>query len=117
VALDVSELEGKVYFFETTEAVLNHTPRWKANVEFPPLSPREAEAAARAEAQRLRPDVTAWWLDNIELRPIIDDCWCYVVELSRADIVIMGKWYLLKVPVLMNGQAVQGALQQRDLLK
>ena len=117
MALDVSEFEGNVWFFETTEAVLNRTPRWETNAEFPPLSPRKAEVAARAEAQRLRPDVKVWSLDTVELRPVIDDCWCYVVGLHRGDIAITGKPYFLKVPVLMNGQAVQGALEQRDLLK
>ena len=117
MALDLSEFEGTVYFFETTEAVLNSAPRWNTNAAFPPLSPRKAEEVARAEAQRLRPDVTAWRLDTIELRPIIDDCWCYVAELSRADIAFTGKPYFLKIPVLMNGQAVQGATQQRDFQK
>jgi hypothetical protein len=117
VALDLSEFEGTVYFFETTEAVLDHTPRWKTDAAFPLLPPRKAETAAREEAGRLRPDVKTWRLDTIELRPVIDDCWCYVVELHRGDIPIQGKPHFLKVPVLMNGQAVRGALQQRDLQK
>ena len=117
VALGLSVFEGKTYFFETTEAVLNGTPRWNTNADFPPLSPRKAEAAARSEAQQLRPDVATWWLETIELRPIIDGCWCYAVRLTRGDVAITGMPYFLTVPVLMSGQAVQGALQQRDLQK
>ena len=74
VALGVSEFEGKVYFFETTEAVLNGTPRWKTNADFPPLSPRKAEAAARNEALRLRPDIEEWLLESIKLRKVLDEC-------------------------------------------
>jgi hypothetical protein len=106
--LELSTFEGKHYFFEVTEAVLNGTPRWKENVAYPPLSPRDAEAAARAELQLLRPDVGAWMLVHIVLRQIIGQCWCYVVVFHRGDIAITGLPEYLSVPVLMNGQAVHG---------
>lgn len=80
---------------------------------YPPLSPRDAEAAARREAQLLRPDVTAWWVDEIKLRQIIEDCWCYVVVFSRADVAFAGLPDILGVPVLMNGNAVHGTPTSR----
>ena len=117
VSLGLSDCEGKIYFFETREVVLNGTPRWRTNADFPPLAPREAEAAGRREVQRLRPDVAEWTRLDIELHQIINDCWCYNVCFLRGDVSYTGSPPVIKVPVLMNGQAVCGALQQKDVEK
>ncbi len=110
-AMVICEFELKVYFFEATDVVLESTPKWRPHADFPPLSPRRAEAVAVAEAKRLRPDVPGWKLDNTELRQSYDDWWYYVVSLYRSDF-IMGKPALMQVPVLMNGEAVHGTTEE-----
>ncbi len=107
-SLGLSTFEQKHYYFEVTDSDLNNAPRWMKSAAYPPVSPRDAEAAARTEARRLRPDVTSWHLDGIELRPVVEDCWCYHVAFSRGD-VFVGLRELLRIPVLMNGYAVHGA--------
>lgn len=111
VNLSLSEFEGALYFFETTEAVLNAAPRWKKGSEFPPLSPRKAMAVALDEAKRIRPDVSKWNMESVSLSQHGDDeeeCWVYCVRFSRGDIVITGLPFYLDVPVLMSGEAVRG---------
>jgi len=109
VNLCLSEFEGALYFFETTQAVLDATPRWKSGSEFPPLSPRRAMAAALQEVERIRPDVTKWNMDDVNLRQCGDDeCWIYSVRFWRGDIAIAGLPFFLDVPVLMTGEAVRG---------
>jgi len=112
VGLAVCEFEGKVYFFEATAEVLATTPKWNAATDFPPLSPRRAEAVAIAEARRLCPDVPGWKPDNIALRQLDGDFWYYAVSLYSAGLVI-GRPHVLEVPVLMNGEAVHGTTEQK----
>ena len=112
-SLGLSTIEQKHYYFEVTESDLNKAPRWIENTPYPPLSPRDAEAAAREEAHRLRPDVTAWHLDAIELRNVVQDCWCYHVVFFRGDVAIAGLPEFLRIPILMNGRAVHGSTASR----
>jgi hypothetical protein len=107
----ICEFEGKLYFFVAPDEVLKSTPKWRPHSDFPPLPPRRAKAIAIGEAQRLRPDIPGWRLDNIELRQAYDDWWYYTVSLIRSDF-IMGKPALMQVPVLMNGEAVHGTTEE-----
>jgi len=103
--LSDSDFEGVTYIFQTTRSSIRSTPKWKPNEEFPPLSPRKAEAAALGRAHQLRPDVSTWNTESICLNYIGDD-WFYLVKLWRADIAITGLPYFLEVPVLMDGNAL-----------
>lgn len=115
--LSVSEFEGRLYFFYVNSSDLDSGPKWLGSAPFPPLSPRHAESAARAEAQRIRPDVTKWLLDSIKLVPIrsLDnpEVWYYCVRLWRGDIAITGLPYFLEIPVLMDGRAVAASTKER----
>ena len=106
VTLGIPEFEGALYFFQTTRGVLRQTPQWKPEAEFPPLSPRRAERAALQRAQQLRPDVKKWHRESICLRESAGDAWYYEVTFWRGDIAITGLPSLLRVPVLMDGQAL-----------
>lgn len=105
------EFEGEVFYFDFESSALDSAPKWSAKADFPPLSPRKAEAVALNWAQSVRPDVTKWLLESISLEPrngLDDDgCWYYVVTFSRGDIAVTGLPYFLRVPVLMSGRVVQ----------
>jgi hypothetical protein len=106
VTLCLPDFEGVLFFFQTTRGHLRKTPMWKPEVEFPPLSPRKAEAAALQRARQIRPDVIKWHLDSICLHESGDDAWFYIVTFSRGDIVTAGLPSFLQVPVLMDGEAL-----------
>lgn len=107
VTLCLPEFERVLYFFQTTRGAMLKAPPWEASREFPPLSPRAAEAAALRRAMQLRPEISKWHRENIILRQWEDDYWYYMVTFWPGDVAITGLPSYLEVPVLMNGQAVE----------
>jgi hypothetical protein len=106
----LSEFEGSLYCFQTTQSAVEAAPQWKARAEFPPLSPRRAAAAALKEAGRLRPDVSVWRVESIALQPCGgENYWIYRVVLWRGDIAITGLPSFLEIPLLMNGKVIHPA--------
>ena len=110
VTLSVSDFESSTFHFQISRSELLQTPKWRDGRQFPPLSPRKAETAALRRAQQLRPDVSKWNLEEISLLRWAwpdDDRWYYLVTFWRGDIAITGLPYFLRIPVLMDGTAVQ----------
>ena len=110
VALSISDFESSTFHFQISRSELLQTPKWRDSRQFPPLSPRKAEAAALRRAQQLRPDVSKWNLEGICLLRWAwadDDRSYYLVTFWRGDIAITGLPYFLRIPVLMDGTAVQ----------
>jgi hypothetical protein len=111
----LSNFEGVSYFFEATRAEIRRTPEWKGSVEFPPLPPRRAEAAALLVVRKLRPDVQKWSRESISLKQISGGRWMYVVRFWRGDVGLAGVPYYLNVPVLMDGHAIEGTLKPKHV--
>jgi hypothetical protein len=111
--LSLPEFEGALYFFQTAQSALAKTPRWRPQAEFPPLSPRKAEAAALQRAQQIRPDVRKWRRESISLHESGDGDWYYLVTFWRGDIAIAGLPYFLQVPVLMDGHALPATINPK----
>lgn len=107
------DFERAFYFFQTTYAEIRRTPEWKDDVTFPPLSPRQAEAAALSEVRRLRPDVREWSRESISLHELFEGRWIYIVRIWRSDVPYAGLPQYLHIPVLMDGRAVEGSSTDR----
>jgi hypothetical protein len=107
VLLRLSSFEGVDYFFYTTRSVLLSAPRWTERMQYPPLSPRKAEAAAMQRAAQIRPDVVKWRRGFISLEETYEDCWFYVFRFSRFDTAYTGLPPVLEVPVTMSGYALE----------
>lgn len=110
------EFWGKEYCFDIAKSVLDSAPpRWYAKAQFPPLSPRKAEAVALKEARQIRPDVRQWIRESINLVPLNDlvdnGHWYYLVKLRRGDIDSTGVLEYLDIPVLMNGRVAERCVQ------
>ena len=104
-----SQFDTTKYDFVISDPLLHKASRWMVEKERLPLIPERAESAAIEQAHKLAPGVNHWWVDNVVLRRVDDECWYYEVLLLRGDVVIMGlppENYFLKIPVLMNGAAV-----------
>ena len=96
------------YFFQCPRSQISSQPQWKPEEDFPPLPPRKAEAAAKAQARLIRPDITEWTRHRISLTSSDTGLWYYVVTLSAGDRYRTGSHTdYLEVPVLMNGETVQ----------
>ena len=109
MCLVVSEFEYKRYLFIAPFSLLRSTPKWAKGSAFPPLPPKSAEAEARTEASRLRPDVRSWRLQYIKLRQFEGPWWFYVVCLSRSDALGFGSSQdsgEFEIPVLMDGKTL-----------
>jgi hypothetical protein len=117
VRLCFSDFGARTYFFEVTLGSLRATPRWKPSAKFPPLPPREAEAAALQRAQQMRPDVRSWSRESISLRETGDGEWFYVVTFTPSDEAVIGVPYFLDVPVLMDGRTVPATLHPTSKLR
>ena len=93
----------------TVSTNLLERSKWVAERDPLPLTPKRAELAAVEEARKLRPDVSDWATDDIELHRFMQDCWYYEVRLLRADQVVMGlppANFYQEILVFMNGTAV-----------
>ena len=96
------------YFFQCPRSQISSQPQWKPEDDYPPLPPRKAEAAALAQARRIRPDIPEWSSLGICLRQSDAGVWFYVVTLTRGDAFLRtGVLDHLEVPVLMSGETVQ----------
>jgi hypothetical protein len=96
------------YYFQCPRSQISSQPQWKPEVDYPPLPPRKAEAAAVAQARLIRPDITRWDTLRISLAGSDEWYWYYVVTLVAGDRYRTGGHTdYLEVPVLMNGQTVQ----------
>jgi hypothetical protein len=111
--LFLCDFENVLFFFETTHGEIRKTPEWKESAEFPPLSPRRAEASALQVAMKMRPDVQVWRFEEIRLLKTWEDRWMYLVRFQRGDVAVTGLPYFLDIPVLMNGRAIEGTRSRR----
>ena len=80
--LRICDFEKTAYFFQAPRDAVENEPKWDLESEFPLLSPRRAEAAARSKARQMRPDIAKWNLDQISLFQWGDTSWYYLVRLN-----------------------------------
>jgi hypothetical protein len=96
------------YFFQCPRSQISSQPKWKPEEDYPPLPPKQAEAAALAQARLIRPDIPEWSSLRISLTRSDRGLWYYVVTLARGDNWLRtGQTDYLEIPVLMNGETVQ----------
>lgn len=108
--------QRKRYDFEIYEDDLARTPAWPSNEEFPPLSPRKAETAARDQLRKLVEQPEKWSRRAIELRPMSDgDKWVYVVHFNgfHPPGVLDGAVPQMRLIVLMDGRAIEPKISVR----
>ena len=73
-------LGDKQWEFRVNRSDVEGLPRWPANAEHPPLSPRAAIQSARGMMRKLFPDGDEWLFNAITLAPTaVDDAWIYTV--------------------------------------
>jgi len=102
--------QGRRYDFGIYEDELSRTPPWRTEEEFPPLSPRKAEASAREQLEKLVEQSERWNRRSIALHQMSGgDKWVYVIHFSgfHPRGVIDGLVPEMKLVVLMNGQVVR----------
>jgi hypothetical protein len=102
--------QGKRYDFDVYQDDLNRTPAWQTNEEFPPLSPRKAEAAARRQLDKLVEHAERWNRRIVALHQMSDsDKWVYVVHFSgfHPPGVLDGAVPQMRLVVLMDGRALE----------
>lgn len=102
--------QGKRYDFEVYEDDLALTPSWRADEEFPPLSPRKAEASARGQLKKLIEQSERWTRGGIALEQMSGgDKWVYIVYFSgfHPPGVIDGMVPQMRLVVLMNGRVIE----------
>ena len=101
--------QSKRYDFGIFEDDLSRTPPWRTEEEFPPLSPRKAEASARDQLKKLVEQSERWNRRSIALHQMTGgDKWVYVIHFSgfHPRGVIDGPVPEMKLVVLMNGQVI-----------
>jgi hypothetical protein len=108
-----SYAEGKRFDFEVTREQLLKTTAWKAEDDFPPLSPRKAEKLATIKFGKLIKNTKGWERERISLQTIGDnERWFYVVEFSHhgSD----GPPPYFKIIVLMDGTVIEPKVSVPD---
>jgi hypothetical protein len=108
-----SYLHGQRFDFIVRWVELEQTPLWLESDQNPPLPPRRAIAAARAELARLVPAPEAWQLSEVQLQPVGGpDRWVYLVGFSEPPPGPLGGIgpMPLQIVVLMNGVAIEPTL-------
>jgi hypothetical protein len=106
-----SYARGQQWDFTITLQNLANAPSWRAEEEFPPLSPRRALKIARRSLSTLVGDWGEWSVSAVSLRPIgAENSWIYVVEFSEpSPLHFQVGSYMpasFQIPVLMNGATV-----------
>ncbi len=104
------EFEGHRHEFAVADAYLRAHSTWRADRDPLPISRATAIQAATEEAHRLMPEVGNWGLEDLTLRWVFDECWYFEVTLSDGDRPVAGRIpqdRMIKIPVLLNGVAVQ----------
>lgn len=92
------------------EGDLINTPKWQEHEDFPPLSPRRAEAKARAELRTTLPAIREWRLVEFSLQRVgSSDNWIYIVEMkpSLQKETVNGQVDSIEIVVLMNERAIK----------
>jgi len=98
---------GKSYDFRITHEQLAKSPRWSEDAPNPPLSARQAKAAAILCLKGLFDDADQWRLENISLTPI-SETWMYTVAFTEPPPTDCKDCpsFPFTVPVIMDGVAV-----------
>ena len=102
--------QGKRYDFDVYQKDLARTPPWRTEDEFPPLSPRKAEASARAQLKELVTEAERWNRGAISLHQLSGgDRWIYVVHFSgfHPPGVVDGPVPQMRLVVLMDGRVIK----------
>ena len=102
--------QGKRFDFQVYEDELARTPAWRADEEFPPLSPRKADASASDRLEKLVEQADRWRRKAIELHQMKgNDRWVYVVHFTgfHPPGVFDGMVPKMRVVVLMDGRAIE----------
>jgi hypothetical protein len=102
--------QGKRYDFDVYQNDLAQTPPWRAEDEYPPLSPRRAEMSARAQLKELVTEPERWNRGAIALHQLSGgDRWIYVVHFSgfHPPGVHDGAVPQMRLVVLMNGHVIK----------
>ncbi len=114
VAVFSSCRENVCYDFRITQQQLAHAPKWPTDKASPPLPPRRAASIGTAYVRDLFTDATDWHLSSIELVPLGNDSWVYLVALTappfhplRNCADCFSGSFSFKAVVLMDGTAVK----------
>jgi hypothetical protein len=100
--------QGKRYDFSIHDDVLSRTPAWRVDKEFPPLSPRKAEASAREQLKKLVKEPERWSRRTIELHEMEAGKWIYLVKFNGFHPlgVFDGPVPTMGLVVLMDGSVI-----------
>lgn len=113
IAIRLSHFQDKDYSFELSHAAISKAPKWSPDADFPPLSARKAKEIALSLAQKLRPDIGIWHLDAIEIQPINDSDWIYLIKYSDRSGPLAGVPWSLAIPIYMNGTIPELIIKNR----
>jgi len=106
----VNHLGQTAYRSLVLEIDLVNTPKWVEGTDSPPLSPRQAEMAARSELTRTVRQFDHWELVKFCLRRVGNpENWIYIVEMKPVvqNARASGQVDSIEIVVLLDGRAIR----------
>ncbi|HEY2150063.1 MAG TPA: hypothetical protein VGH34_04600 [Vicinamibacterales bacterium] len=109
ISTNYSRILGVEFASSLTCAELEAAPRWTETQSNPPLSARDALAAAKAALPKIVENPAMWDFGALELRPmIVPDTWVWIVQFYvRPTGPLGGVSQSLRIVVLMNGHVIE----------
>jgi hypothetical protein len=107
--------ERSFYDFRLTKTALEKAPKWNPeDSEFPPMSPKQAQAAGFAQIKKLHPDLHKQMrIYAITLEALYDTDWVYLVTYDYRPLTAStGPPRHFTVPVYLDGSTITPVIRK-----